>query len=1235
MNNSASINTFGGKYNNLVRTTKILGREFVPQFFGISDHQVKSIVCRGEIEKAWAELQQKGAECVNYWRTERGVQAILSISEKVDKLVRRSKNVFTEKQIQVISSLKERTIIVRSSSNEDGRITNAGGNVSISSVKAEASSIQQALALVIASYFSVESLGNRGFQENPFEEFPTCSAIVMEQITEDPNDPYPITSGVMITNKTIWSSPGEENLAHISASWGFSSGTSHEVTCDEWILTGGFFYPSIRKKPYRITHSDGKICKTPNNPKIKNRPCLSDNHLKQLQELGTRLESEFKKPLDIEFVIKNDQVLIVQVRPYLADMGSNDYNFLDLSPCATNTDLNVFRGEMIVPGLGRVLDLKRGNILFAKNLKEAEKRFIPGRYKAVVVCVKESSNTHPAINFANQRPIIPCLFLQEKLWKKANECGLSDFDTEVPYQLCTQTATLAMTRKKLSLSQGLFSHPAYFSMSLDENSPIQDDSSHPIIVRLKSLLSVLPKDLLIDELQKELQKIFIELFSRDAITPPLHEAMKHLERACYREVGAIQDAMRSNFSMRAAFHTGILRALIFDSDPVVVGAHSLSGVERYTDLPAAIKEFIISYRDTSNDLCSLALVGHEAFDTVVQKNWLSFLKSIDRLSERPAELLEVIQELKAHGILTHWLSLHFSNEVVFSTKIWEKLLVRFEGSFSPSRLHSLASSFKNICSANDLEIFWENLEELTSEFLNSYPKNPYAILFMPQLIELWDGSTKIVRSSHYYSPEEEVIYFRSRVDAFEKFAVQASEANALQYSLKDLPMRLKTWGNDRHVFSVEHWLIPMSWGAMRKIKTEDQRLTVIHQNMVLASSTDRMECLPEKLRRFCDIFEEKNTILSKRHVNNGGKNISIQSDRAFVRINIPLNYHSTVVTLSQRKGKEEVELTVYFRGSDNDRTMHIKYFRLFSAMSQVPLIDYELDRPNLMVRLSARSEEQMSLLAEAVVSINSESLAMHDDFDCLYRVMRGDQSPLEVMENIGRVLWEKFQETDELIYPSGEAREGALWASKELEIHPNAQGALIYYLKKNNLFDQLINRFTSEIQGKLPISSIHSRYITPQILKVLPREQVMNLCVADILGSKLITPRSIPKEYKRELISLILEKMPEEGIRFLHRFDPIDPLIIQFFEKKMEKPDSTLSQGESVLLIRIFEHKFHERSSERVISSWTQLFRSNLPEALQLIREEKESCWDRDKEANLERLERLLGEADIASASAH
>lgn len=161
-----------------------------------------------------------------------------------------------------------------------------------------------------ASLYSVESISYRRRQETA--EAGVAMAVVVQRMVDAR------TAGVMFTRSPI---TGDRSVIVIEGAWGLGSAVvSGEVTPDRFVLgkiVGDISVREISDKHIRHLPLPGggtAECETP--AELRTKPCVTDEDLQRLRELGRRIERHYGRPQDIEWAIdQQGHVLILQSRP--------------------------------------------------------------------------------------------------------------------------------------------------------------------------------------------------------------------------------------------------------------------------------------------------------------------------------------------------------------------------------------------------------------------------------------------------------------------------------------------------------------------------------------------------------------------------------------------------------------------------------------------------------------------------------------------------------------------------------------------------------------------------------------------------------------------------------------------------------------------------------------------------------------------------------------------------------
>ena len=160
------------------------------------------------------------------------------------------------------------------------------------------------------SLYSVESMTYR--RKQGFPEDQVAMAVVVQQMVDAR------CAGVMFTRSPL---TGDKSVIAIEGAWGLGrSVVSGEVTPDKWVMgkiTGEISQRDISEKHARqIPAEGGGIVEVENEADIRSAPCLTDEQLEGLRQVGRQIEKHYGKPQDIEWALDKDgNILLLQSRP--------------------------------------------------------------------------------------------------------------------------------------------------------------------------------------------------------------------------------------------------------------------------------------------------------------------------------------------------------------------------------------------------------------------------------------------------------------------------------------------------------------------------------------------------------------------------------------------------------------------------------------------------------------------------------------------------------------------------------------------------------------------------------------------------------------------------------------------------------------------------------------------------------------------------------------------------------
>jgi pyruvate,water dikinase len=160
------------------------------------------------------------------------------------------------------------------------------------------------------SLYSVESMCYRRKQGLPEEG--VAMAVVVQAMVDAR------CAGVMFTRSPL---TGDKSVITIEGAWGLGSAVvSGEVTPDKWVvgkITGEISSREISDKHAKqVPAEGGGIKEVLLEGTERKAPCLTDDELMALREVGRKVERHYRKPQDIEWAFdKQGNLLLLQSRP--------------------------------------------------------------------------------------------------------------------------------------------------------------------------------------------------------------------------------------------------------------------------------------------------------------------------------------------------------------------------------------------------------------------------------------------------------------------------------------------------------------------------------------------------------------------------------------------------------------------------------------------------------------------------------------------------------------------------------------------------------------------------------------------------------------------------------------------------------------------------------------------------------------------------------------------------------
>lgn len=161
-----------------------------------------------------------------------------------------------------------------------------------------------------ASLYSVPSIAYR--RKHGMPEDRVAMAVVVQQMVDAR------TAGVMFTCSPL---TGDRSVIAIEATWGLGSAVvSGEVTPDRFVIakiTGEISVREISDKHIQhVPSTAGGVDEVETAEELRRTPCVSDEELAKLRDIGCKLERHYGRPQDIEWAIdRSGAIFLLQSRP--------------------------------------------------------------------------------------------------------------------------------------------------------------------------------------------------------------------------------------------------------------------------------------------------------------------------------------------------------------------------------------------------------------------------------------------------------------------------------------------------------------------------------------------------------------------------------------------------------------------------------------------------------------------------------------------------------------------------------------------------------------------------------------------------------------------------------------------------------------------------------------------------------------------------------------------------------
>jgi pyruvate,water dikinase len=194
---------------------------------------------------------------------------------------------------------------------DGGEMSFAGQYLSLLGIRR--ADVADAYRRVLASLFSPRAIAYRlqqGIRLDDIAMGVTCQQMVDARV-----------SGILFTRD-----PVDARQPHmlVNAVWGLGTAVADgDAASDVYRVGAETPHPVLERRVARKTRqsilADSGVVAAAVDPELQDRPCLSDDQLRQLAAYGRRLEAHYGEPQDVEWAIDDDlRLLVLQSRPLTA-----------------------------------------------------------------------------------------------------------------------------------------------------------------------------------------------------------------------------------------------------------------------------------------------------------------------------------------------------------------------------------------------------------------------------------------------------------------------------------------------------------------------------------------------------------------------------------------------------------------------------------------------------------------------------------------------------------------------------------------------------------------------------------------------------------------------------------------------------------------------------------------------------------------------------------------------------
>lgn len=462
--NLIELNDLAEKFNSTEHAYTIA----VPSFVGIPSDKIQAFLKRlnFDISDKWGSIitkhfiqspAAKQAAIKSHAYPDDFLQACIAFRTELinvfDKFIKESVNDSTNldeffgidgiNKLLVNVAVNNERLMVRSTGKEDTpELANAGGNESVANVQPFPRDVLEALRDVVVSYFGEKSLKQRLGADDPSIFVPEAfTPVLIQRMIGESAGQLP-KCGVMFTEEaeggiSRYHDKGDTDgriqttdICIIQAAYGHNEGVVNSLIPVDtfYVDQSRAIYPVIRPKTHRMKPVEGetiviegkekkRLTLAQNDPVFVNKPSLSKEAVLTLKAFAKTLEDRYLRPMDVEFVVNEQEkiIYVVQARPIVHKQGLKNASYIIEPEKIKQT--NIASGQSIgVAGGSLRLVIDKGQIIVAKDIGQALAMYQDqvktpdiNKIECIIVGKMAPTTSHEATTFRSEGKPVVCI----------------------------------------------------------------------------------------------------------------------------------------------------------------------------------------------------------------------------------------------------------------------------------------------------------------------------------------------------------------------------------------------------------------------------------------------------------------------------------------------------------------------------------------------------------------------------------------------------------------------------------------------------------------------------------------------------------------------------------------------------------------------------------------------------------------------------------------------------------